>query len=83
MSCIYLQCFDMHAILNSNFASKLTSFWGRLKTASVHGHKFATREAGQTGCDGLDGFLQSPPAAFVAGLSQPDAVRATLVRGTA
>jgi transposase InsO family protein len=20
------------------------SFWGRLKTASVHGHKFATRE---------------------------------------
>jgi putative transposase len=39
--------------------------------------------AGQAGCDGLDGFLQSPQAAFVAGLSQPDAVRATLVRGTA
>lgn len=38
---------------------------------------------GKTGGDGLDGLLQSSQAAFIAGLPQSDAVRATLVQGTA
>lgn len=41
------------------------------------------QRAGQAGCDGLNGFLQSPQAACVAGLPQPDAVRTTRVRSTA
>ncbi len=39
--------------------------------------------AGQAGGGGLDGFLQSQQAAFDAGLPHPDAIRATLVPGTA
>ena len=29
---------------SDNYSDAGGSFWGRLKTASVHGHKFATRE---------------------------------------
>lgn len=59
--------------------SPIESFWGRLKTACIHGRP----RASQAGHHELDGLLQLPQIAFELGLSQSHAIRTTLVRGTA
>lgn len=63
--------------------SPIESFWGRLKVACVHGQRFATREQARQAIMNWMAFCQLAQIAFQLGLSQPYAIRETLVRGTA
>jgi len=63
--------------------SPIESFWVRLKTACVHGQRFATQEQARQVIMNWMAFYKLPEIAFELRLPQPYAIRATLVRGTA
>jgi transposase InsO family protein len=59
------------------------SFWGHLKVACVLGQRFVTREQAKAAIPDWMAFYNHARLHSMLGVSQPHAVRATLVGGSA